>query len=214
MGYVGTMIMLTFITVFNNYLVPKIMGEKDEAGEIPEQKEASGIFVLQGYMMLMSAFISIPVYEKEKKIIQLLRTRGLTKLAYWVGHYLFDIIVLALNTIIMRIVFMPNTLKLIPIWLIFLTATCSILYAYCASKLFNKLKTANSWFTVFNTLICFIVLPVTVMWELAVTGFQGWFVSILAVLRYFLPVYDMGYYVLINMEGVKELYQMSSAGVH
>lgn len=46
---------------------------------------------------MSSAFLAIPVLEKEEKIIQLLRTRGLRKVNYWLGHFIFDFTYFWLN---------------------------------------------------------------------------------------------------------------------
>ena len=49
---------------------------------------------------MSSAFMSIPVLEKEEKIIHLLRTRGVKIFNYWLGHFLFDFSYFWINFIV------------------------------------------------------------------------------------------------------------------
>lgn len=46
---------------------------------------------------MATAFITAPVYEKEKKIRSVLNTRGLTSSAYWIGTFLFDFSAFLIN---------------------------------------------------------------------------------------------------------------------
>ena len=144
---------------------------------------------------MTSAFISIPVYEKDEKIINLLRTRGLSKISYWTGHFLFDITMFCINSIIVK-VFFTNTLDEIPLWLLFTTGCSLIIYAYCGSMIFEKLKTANTWFTVINMLFSMILLPLVILSDKQML--EGKIFSIINYFKYLIPYYDLSKYLLSN----------------
>lgn len=118
-------------------------------------------FVLQGYIIMCSAFISIPVQEKEDNIIRLLRTRGLGIFAYWLGHFVFDYTYFLLNYLVIHL-WMPSLFKSLSVGLVLMTGAAMILYTYSFSLVFQKRKTANNWFTVVNSLFLVMLMPLMV----------------------------------------------------
>ena len=157
----------------------------------------SGVFLIQGYMIMTSAFISIPVYEKQKSIINLLKARGLKNFTYWIGHFIFDILMFIINSILI-IVFFSDSLENVPYWTLLVTGVCLIIYAYCGSMIFNKLKTANSWFTIINSIFAFVFLPMIIFAEKSKAMVEGTFLTRIIFIKYFTPYYDLGYLIYTN----------------
>ena len=60
-------------------------------------KEDNPMMLLQGYTIMATAFITLAVYEKEKKIVGVLSTRGVGWTAYWFGAFLFDYSAFCIN---------------------------------------------------------------------------------------------------------------------
>ena len=144
-----------------------------------------------GYIIMGSAFITIPVQEKEEKIIRLLRTRGLSTLAYWVGHFCFDFLYFLLNYLVLRIWF-SDTLEELSLSTMLFTGISMILYSYCCSLIFEKKKTANNWFTVINSLFLFVLYPLMIPNSpLRDTAYGK-----IYFLRYFYPYFDLGSFLI------------------
>lgn len=140
---------------------------------------------------MSSAFMSVPVLEKEEKIILLLRTRGLKKINYWIGHFLFDFVYFCINFAIMYVWF-ADSLKDIKLWVMVMTGCAMILYSYTCSMIFNKVKTANSWFTIINTLLWLIMMPLMMPDMLLKNSFY----SYLKPIKYFFPFFDLSLYLM------------------
>lgn len=188
--YNMNIIILIFVTLLNNLLLSKI-AQTASASELDIQKQQKGnpLFVMQGYIIMSSAFLGIPVLEKEEKIIQLLRTRGVRKMNYWLGHFIFDFSYFWINYAAMYWWF-GDSIGSIPLRVVALTAASMIMYAYTASTIFNKVKTANSWFTIFNSLLFLILLPFMVSEKMV----QNTSYYYLLPLKYLYPFYDIGTY--------------------
>ena len=62
---------------------------------------ASQLSLLQGYLIMCSVYISVPVYEKENKIIPLFLTHQISKLAYWIGTFMFDFLMFIFNLLLL-----------------------------------------------------------------------------------------------------------------
>lgn len=155
--YNMNIIVLAFVLALNNLLISKLVSVMPDE-QVKKQNNTSPLFIIQGYVLMGSAFMSVPVLEKEEKIILLLRTRGLKKINYWIGHFIFDFGYFCINFAIMYAWF-SDSLKNIKLWMMLVTACAMILYSYTASMIFNKVKTANSWFTIINTLLWLIMMP-------------------------------------------------------
>lgn len=77
---------------------------------------------------------------------------------YWLGHYLYDITYFMLCYLILWL-FLPSVFSDCPLWMMFGTGTGIILFAYSATLLFEKKKTANTWFTLSNFLFYMMTIP-------------------------------------------------------
>jgi hypothetical protein len=64
-----------------------------------------------------------------------------------------------------------------------------IIYTYAISNLFQKITTANTWFSILNMLFGFILLPMII---LAKSTFLGYFTFI----KYFYLYYDLNYMIM------------------
>lgn len=69
-----------------------------------------------------------------------------------------------------------------------------IIYSYTATALFNKLATANTWFSLINLLFGFIVLPMIILGE---KTFLGYF----SFIKYIYPYYDLN--IILLRESIK-----------
>lgn len=67
-----------------------------------------------------------------------------------------------------------------------------ILYSYTASMLFNKVKTANSWFTVLNSLLWLIMLPLMIPGSMIQNSFYRYLVP----LKYAFPYFDISLHLM------------------
>lgn len=186
--YNMNIIILVFVKLVNSLIVNKIM-EADPTlpkPEIQQEQKSNPLFLIQGYIIMSSAFLSIPVLEKEEKIIQLLRTRGVRRLNYWLGHFIFDFLYFMVNYTVV-LVFFGQSVAGLPLWVLVFTACSIIVYSYLCSMIFNKVKTANSWFTIINSLLSLIMMPLMVPDSLI----DGSFYAYLRPLRYISPYFDI-----------------------
>lgn len=167
----------------------------------------SSIFILQGYIIMCSAFISIPVQEKEDKIILLLRTRGLSVFGYWLGHFLFDFTYFMLNYVVL-FVWLPDTFKSLPFELIALTGISMTLYTYVCSLIFQKRKTANSWFTIINSLFMFALMPLMI----PNSPLKNTAYGRISFLKYFYPYFDLGSHLISNEKAVQAMNSLNDIG--
>lgn len=76
-----------------------------------------------------------------------------------------------------------------------------IFYAYSASMIFNKVKTANSWFTILNTMITLIMMPLMVPESLI----EGSFLEYLKPFKYFSPFFDITYNLVQQQKFMEDL---------
>lgn len=135
---------------------------------------------------MSSAFMAIPVLEKEDKIIQLLRTRGVSRFVYWSGQFIFDFIQYWINYLVLRILFYQIVSE-IPLSIIALTGVATILYSYTFSLIFNKVKTANNWFTIINYLSFLLMIPLMLPSSVIESTFYRHFIP----LKYLSPFFDV-----------------------
>jgi hypothetical protein len=152
-------IVIVFISAFFNHLFK---------GALPEdgKNAASGpnpMMLLQGYAIMASAFISLPVYEKEKKIKGVLNARGLSWPIYWLGNFIFDYSVYWLNLLLMGFLVAPKEVAVLGWKELGELGVGVILYTYCFSAIFQKVKTASIWFGVINMILSMLVLPLLLL---------------------------------------------------
>ncbi len=67
------------------------------------------MLILQGYIIMAGAFITIPIYEKEKNIRRVFNSRGIMPGAYWMGNFLFDFGYYLLNLFVLRTFISPES---------------------------------------------------------------------------------------------------------
>jgi hypothetical protein len=61
-----------------------------QAAAPSNQSYSNNLLILQGYIIMTGAFMTLPIYEKEKNIRRVFNSRGLSSLAYWMGTFCFD----------------------------------------------------------------------------------------------------------------------------
>jgi hypothetical protein len=121
----------------------------------------------------------------------LLRTRGLKTINYWVGHFLFDFSYFWINFIIVYWWF-AEQMKDIPVWVLIATSGSMILYSYTISMIFNKVKTANSWFTVINSILWLVMIPLMIPESMTKNSFYRY----LWPLKYLSPYFDLSKFLM------------------
>ncbi|CAD8156729.1 unnamed protein product [Paramecium octaurelia] len=105
-------------------------------------------------------YITQPVLEKEYFLKQSLHGMGLRNSTYWLGTFLFDLIIFFLNLLLFLIVsalldlniVFDNIIRALSCFLLF--GPSQILFAYIMGFVFNKLESALKLFTIF----CFFIL--------------------------------------------------------
>lgn len=94
------------------------------------------MMLLQGYTIMATAFITLAVYEKEKKIKGVLNTRGVGWTAYWLGAFLFDFSLFCINLAVLTNWVAVKEVQMLGwhnlVWL----GVAMILYTYSVSHLF------------------------------------------------------------------------------
>jgi hypothetical protein len=113
-----------------------------------------------------------------------LNTRGLNGFSYWLGNFLFDFSVYNINLIIMMKFVAPELIAIVKWSTLFELGIAVILYAYCFSFLFEKVKSASTWFSVINMIFGIIIMPMILFG-------QNTFFHYLDFLKYLYPFYDL-----------------------
>ncbi len=85
---------------------------------------------------MATAFITAIVYEKEKKIVGVLNTRGLGWVAYWLGSFLLDYSIFWINLLVLGNFVAAKEVSFLGWDSLGLLGVGVILYTYCASHLF------------------------------------------------------------------------------
>ena len=156
-------ILIVLIASFFNQFVSKYLTEKIAEGQAQESNNQNmSIQLMQGYFIMATAFIHSPVYEKEKKIRALLNTRGLSWVVYWLGNFLFDFLVFNINLIIVTNFVAVEAVNEIGWFNIFKLGIGIILFSYCCSFMFEKVKTASTWFSLINIVFGMMVMPMII----------------------------------------------------
>lgn len=102
---------------------------------------------MQGYYMSVGIYVTIAVYEREKKIVDVLRVRGLDWWYYWLANFIVDFTFYNINLIILQ--FIVGDINFIYMDLF---GVAMILYCYCCSFCFKTLKGAIGYFPIMNFL--------------------------------------------------------------
>jgi hypothetical protein len=194
-------ILVILITLLMNTLLSDLFASQPRAPTGPNP-----MVLLQGYTIMASAFIGLPVYEKEKKIKGVLNARGVGWAAYWMGTFLFDYGVYCLNLLAMGYLVAREEVAGLGWGTLGQLGIGVILYAYCASKIFSKIKTANVWFPVINVILSLVLLPLLFMSE-------GKLAIIFSILKVVYPFFDLTVIVMTNQMGEEQLKMMEMMGV-
>jgi hypothetical protein len=166
-----------------------------------EARRPSGpnpIMLLQGYAMMSTAFIALPVYEREKRIKGVLNARGVGWPAYWLGNFIFDYSAFWANLLLLGHLVAPEEVARLGWGPLGWMGVGSILYAYCASSLFSKAKTASIWFPMVNMALSALLLPLLLM----SSGRLSFLVSILKVVY---PFFDLTVGAMTQQMGKEQL---------
>lgn len=97
-----------------------------------------GIGIGFGYILVSMSIISNIVKEKEQNLKNQMRISGVSLTAYWLGHYLSDLIfsMIISGTIFLLIVAFDSDLQ--GTWhVILLLSASNTIFLYCVSALFN-----------------------------------------------------------------------------
>lgn len=194
-------IIVILITTLMNTLLSDLFASQPSAPTGPNP-----MVLLQGYTIIASAFIGLPVYEKEKKIKGVLNARGVGWGAYWAGTFLFDYSIYCLNLLVMGHLVAREEVAGLGWSMLVQLGVGVILYAYCASKLFSKVKTANVWFPIINVMLSLVLLPLLFMSE-------GRLAVIFNILKVVYPFFDLTVIVMTKQMGEEQLKMMEMMGV-
>jgi hypothetical protein len=104
------------------------------------------MMLLQGYYLSVGIYVATAVYEKEKKIIDVLRVRGLQWWWYWAANLLVDYTIFVVNLLIMKLLLGD----LLDIWYMCGFGVALIVFCYCCSFLFKSSEKSVKYFTVIN----------------------------------------------------------------
>lgn len=104
------------------------------------------ILLFQGYVFSLGVYIYTPVYERENKIVYLLRVRGMDWISYWAPYFTVDFTIFVLNSVAVYLL-MGRTVSLF--YLICFGASL-IVFCYCCSYLFTSSASATRYFPVIN----------------------------------------------------------------
>lgn len=107
------------------------------------------VMLLQGYYFSIGVYIYNAVYEKEKKIIDVLKVRGLKWTFYWSAQFIIDYVFYLVNLLIVFLI--VSDIINIPYMATF--GISLILYSYCFSFLFDKSEKATKYFPLLNFVV-------------------------------------------------------------
>lgn len=126
--------------------------------------------------------------------------------AYWIGTFLFDYGAYCANLLIMGHLVAKEEVGRLGWSMLAELGVGVILYAYCASKLFSKVKTASVWFPLMNVIMSLILLPLLFMSE-------GKMAFLFVILKFVYPFFDLTVISMTQQMGEKELQMMEVMGV-
>jgi hypothetical protein len=164
------------------------------------------MMLLQGYAVMATAFITLPVYEREKKIKGVLSARGVGWAPYWLGSFIFDYSAYWINLAILGHFVAKAEVERLGWGSLGLLGIGVILYAYCASNLFSKLKTASIWFPVINMLMSILLLPMLLL-------SNGKFSFVINILKVVYPYFGLTVSAMTAQMGEKEMQMMELFGI-
>jgi hypothetical protein len=200
------LIAFAFNQLITQKLVENISATAAEPQTPPpaDQQSQTNMLVqlMQGYFIMATAFIHAPVYEKEKKIRALLNTRGVSWIVYWMGTFLFDFLVFNLNLLVVSQWVLPEAVAQIGWLSLFKLGIGMILFAYCCSFLFEKVKTASTWFSLINVMLGMMLIPMIIF-------AKDTFFGKLEVLKYVYPYFDLTAQVFLDNGPNAQMAQMA-----
>lgn len=113
-----------------------------------------------------------------------MKTRGLKWSSYWLGSFIFDYGMFLLNLLIMGKLVAPDQINQLGWNVLAKLGIAIILYTYCFSHLFEKVKSASAWFSIINMILSIIIMPM-ILFE------KNEIVSYLSFIKFFYPYYDL-----------------------
>lgn len=155
---------------------------------------------------MAAAFISLPVYEKEKKIKGVLNARGVGWATYWLGHFIFDYAAYWINLLVMGYLVATEEVQKIGWGSMGRLGVGIILFTYCISHIFQKAKTASVWFGVINMLLNMLVLPLILMGQTKAPLLVECF-------KLLYPFYDLTLSALSQQVGEQQAAVLEMAGI-
>ena len=81
-----------------------------------------------------------------------------------------------------------------------------IIFTYCCSFLFQKVKTASAWFSLINIIFGFIVMPMVIFGKDNIFGYFSF-------LKYFYPYFDVAVKVFLKNGNNQQLAQLANVDV-
>lgn len=152
---------INIIVILLSKLVNNIFSKT--ASTSTQNPQNNYFMLLSGYSIMATAFISLPVYEKEKKIKGVLNTRGVSWIGYWLGNFIFDYSVFWINLLAMGYLVVPEEVNTLGWTALAEMGIGVLLFAYCISSIFSKVKTANVWFGVINMVLSMLLMPLLLL---------------------------------------------------
>lgn len=107
------------------------------------------VMLLQGYYFSIGVYIYNAVYEKEKKIIDVMKVRGMSWVYYWLAQFVVDYSLFFCNLMVVSLII--GGMISVPFMCFFGVAI--IVYSYCCSFIFNKSEKATKFFPIINFVI-------------------------------------------------------------
>lgn len=104
------------------------------------------VMLLQGYYFSIGVYVTNAVYEKEKKIVSVLRVRGMDWISYWLPQLAIDFAIFEVNLCVLLLI----VGKSIDVVFFSMFGLSLIIYCYCCSFLFNSSTRATKFFPLIN----------------------------------------------------------------
>ena len=134
------------LTVYHNSVLESIINTNIS-------KSVTVFLLFQSYIFSMGIYLYTPIYEREKKILYLLKLKGMTRLGYWLPQFIVDYSIFVINSIV--VYFLIG--RIISIIYLCMFGVALILFCYSCSYLFDSSNTAIRCFPIINFVIILII---------------------------------------------------------
>jgi hypothetical protein len=156
--------------------------EEIDMNKMMDQKSVTRkMMMMQGYYLSVGIYVTVAVYENEKKIIDVLRVRGLEWWYYWTANFTVDYAIFLVNLCLMKLL-LGDVLEY---WYMALFGVALILYCYCFSFLFKSSEKSVKYFPMLNLFVGLFIPLVSLISNEDIKN------TILWLFKYLYPLYSL-----------------------